>query len=102
MLQIWKSCSSAPCVSSTRVWLYADSLAQCLLSVTCTVEDVLSLLDQFPPIGEGAMLTCRAVASVHTVAAHAAALLQQIIITLCSRARRYDGTTRCPLAYAVW
>jgi hypothetical protein len=36
----------------------------------------------------------RAVASTHIVAAHAAALLQQIIITLCSRAWRCDVTTR--------
>jgi hypothetical protein len=68
--------------------------AQCLLSVTCTVEDMLSLLDQFPLTGEGAMLTRCAVASAHTVAAHAAALLQQIIITLCSRTRHCDVTIR--------
>jgi hypothetical protein len=60
------------------------------------VEDVLSLLGQFPLTCEGAMLTCHAVASAHTVAAHAAALLQQIIITLCSRARRC-GVTICRL-----
>jgi hypothetical protein len=98
MLQIWQSCSPAPCVSSTRVWSCAVSLAQCLLIVTCIVEDVLSLLGQFPLTGEGAMLTCRAVASVHTLAAHAAALLQQIIITLCSCVRHCDVTTRRPRA----
>jgi hypothetical protein len=82
------------CVSTTRVWSYAALPAQCLLSVTCTVEDVLSLLGQFPLTGERAMLTRRAVASAHTEAAHAATLLQQIIITLCSCARRCDVTTR--------
>jgi hypothetical protein len=56
----------------------------------CTVEDVLPLLGLSPLTGEGAMLTCRSVTSVHTVAAHASALLQQTIITLCSRARRCD------------
>jgi hypothetical protein len=40
--------------------------------------------------------------SARSVAAHTAALLQQIIITLCSRARRCDVTTRRPPAYAVW
>jgi hypothetical protein len=60
----------------------------------CTVEDALSLLGQYPLTGEGAALTRRAVASVHTVAAHASALLQQTIITPCSRARRCDVTTR--------
>jgi hypothetical protein len=40
-----------------------------------TVEDMLSLLGQYPLTGEGATLTCRAVASAHTVAAHASTLL---------------------------
>jgi hypothetical protein len=53
------------CISSTRVWSCVVSPAQRLLSVTCTVEDVLSLLGQFLLTGEGAMLTCRAVASAH-------------------------------------
>jgi hypothetical protein len=76
--------------------------ARCLPSVTCTVEVVLLPLDQFLLTGEGVVLTCHAVASAHTVAVHAAALLQQIIITLCSRARRCDVTTRRPPSYAVW
>jgi hypothetical protein len=50
------------------------------------------MLGQFPLTCEGAMLTCRTVATAHTVAAHAAALLQQIIITLCLCARRCDYT----------
>jgi hypothetical protein len=41
-----------------------------------TMEDVLSLLDQYPLTGEGAALTRHAVASAHTVAAHASALQQ--------------------------
>jgi hypothetical protein len=105
MLQIRKFSSSAPVrilYQGMVMCHLASTVAQCLLPVTCTVEDVLSLLGSFPLTGEGAMLTCRAVASAHTVAAHAAALLQQIIITLCSRARRYDVTTRRPPAYAVW
>jgi hypothetical protein len=57
-----------------RVWSCAALSAQCLLSVTCTVEDVLSLLGRFPLTGEGAMLTRRAIASALTVAAHASAL----------------------------
>jgi hypothetical protein len=85
------------CISSTKVWSCVVSPAQCLLPVTYTVEVVLSLLGQFQLTGEGAVLTCRAVASAHTVAAHAAVLLQQIIITLCSRARRCDVTTRCQI-----
>jgi hypothetical protein len=41
-----------------------------------TVEDVLSLLlGQYPLTSEGAALIRRAVASAHTVAAHASALL---------------------------
>jgi hypothetical protein len=60
------------------------------------VEDILSLLGQFLLTGEGAMLTRYAVASAHTIAAHASALLQQIIITVCSYARRRDVTTRRP------
>jgi hypothetical protein len=76
MLQIWKSCSSAPVHILYQGMASAVSLAQCLLTVTCTVEDVLSLSGQFPLTGEGAMLTCRAVATAHTVATHAAALLQ--------------------------
>jgi hypothetical protein len=46
-----------------------------------TVEDVLSLLGQYPLTGEGAALTRRAIASARPVAAHAPALLQQTIIT---------------------
>jgi hypothetical protein len=69
------------------------SRAQCLLSVACTVEVVLSLLDEFSLTDERVVLTCRAVASAHTVAVHAAALLQQIIISICSRARRCCGRT---------
>jgi hypothetical protein len=80
------------CVHTTRVC--AALPAQCLLSVTCTMEDVLSLLGRFPLTDEGAMLTRCTVASAHTVAAHAADLLQQIIITLCSCARRCDVTIR--------
>jgi hypothetical protein len=60
------------------------------------MEDVLSLLSQILLTGEGAMLTRGAVASAHTVAVHAAALLQQIIITLYSCVRRCDVTTRHP------
>jgi hypothetical protein len=54
----------------------------------CTVEIVLSLLGQYRLIGEGAALTRRAVASAHTVAAHASAHLQQTIMTPCSHACR--------------
>jgi uncharacterized phage protein gp47/JayE len=56
-------------------------MAQCLLSVLRTVEDVLSLLGQNPLTGVGAALTRRAGASARPVAAHASALLQQTIIT---------------------
>jgi hypothetical protein len=90
------------CISSTSVWSCTVSPAQCLLSVKCTVEVVLSLLGQVPLTGEGAVLTYRAVTSAHTVAAHVVALLQQIIITLCSHARRCDVTTRRPPSYALW
>jgi hypothetical protein len=82
------------CVSATWAWPCAALPAQCLLSVSRTVEDVLSLLGQCPLICEGATLTYRAVASVLTVAVHASALLQQSIITLCSCTRRCDVTTR--------
>jgi hypothetical protein len=40
-----------------------------------TMEDMLSLLGQYPLTGEGATLTRHAVASAHTVAAHASTLL---------------------------
>jgi hypothetical protein len=56
--------------------------------VTRTEEDVPSLLGQFLLTGEGAISTCHAVASGYTVAVHTVVLLQQTIITLCSRARR--------------
>jgi hypothetical protein len=72
------------CVSTARIWSCAALPAQYLLSVLRTVEDVLSLLGLYPLTGEGAALTRRAVASAHTVAAHASALLQQTIITPCS------------------
>jgi hypothetical protein len=75
------------CVSTARIWSCIALLAQCLLSVLRAVEDVLSLLGQYPLTGEGAVLTRHAVASVYTVGAHAFALLQQTIITRCSRAR---------------
>jgi hypothetical protein len=80
------------CVSTARVWSCAALSAQCLLSVTRTVGDVLSLLDQFPLTGEGAMLTRHSVASALTVAVDASALAQQTIITLCSRARHGNVT----------
>jgi hypothetical protein len=68
---------------------------------TCTMEDVLSLLGQFLLTSEGAISTCRAVASAHTVAVDAVVLLQQTIITLCSRARRRDVTIhRLPMRRA--
>jgi hypothetical protein len=82
------------CVSATRVWSCVALPAQWLLPVLHTVEDVLSLLDQYPHIGEGAALTRRTVASAHTVAAHASALLQQTIVTSCSRVRRCELTAR--------
>jgi hypothetical protein len=66
-----------------------------------TMEDMLSLLGQYPLTGEGAALTRRAVASARTVAAHASALLQQMIITLCSCARRRDLTVRCLPAHSA-
>jgi hypothetical protein len=56
-----------------------------------TVEAVLPLVGQDPLTDEGAALTRRTVASVHTVAAHASAHLQQAII---AHARRRDVTTR--------
>jgi hypothetical protein len=63
------------------VRIYNQGMVMCrltgtVLPVTCTVEDVLSLLGQFPLISEGAMLTRRAIACTHAVAAHASALLQ--------------------------
>jgi hypothetical protein len=57
-----------------------------------TVKDVLSLLGQYLLTGEGVALTRRAVASARTVAVHASALLQQTIITPCSRAWRNELT----------
>jgi hypothetical protein len=98
LLPIVLSIEKLMCVSTTRVWSCVTLPAQCLLSAACTVEDMLSLLDQFPLIGEWAMLTCCTVASAHTVAAYAADLLQQIIITLCSCARRCYVTIRRPRA----
>jgi hypothetical protein len=65
---LWSSIEKLMCVSTARVWSCDALPAQYLLSVTCTVEDVLSLLGQFLLTGEGAMLTCCAVASAHTVA----------------------------------
>jgi hypothetical protein len=82
------------CVSIARVWSCAALPAQCLLSVTCTVEDVLSLLGRFALTGDGAMLTRYTVASAHTVAVHASALVQRTIITPGSRVRPGDVTTR--------
>jgi hypothetical protein len=103
MPQCRKSFSSAP------VRILRLDLVLCRLACTgSTASDkhsgrrAVTVGLQFPLIGEGVMLTCRAIASARIVAAHAAALLQQIIITLCSRARRSDVTTRCPLAYVVW
>jgi hypothetical protein len=82
------------CISTTRVWSCAALPAQCLLSVTCTVEGALSLLGLFPLTGKGAMLTHCAISPAYIVAAHTADLLQQIIITLCSCAQRCDVTIR--------
>jgi hypothetical protein len=61
-----------------------------------TVEAALPLLGQDPLTDEGAVLTCRAVASVHTVAAYTSAHLQQAIIT---HVRRRDVTTHHLLAH---
>jgi hypothetical protein len=77
---------------------------------TCTVPAVSDMhsgsgavtVGSIPADRQGAVLTCRAVVSTHTVAAHTEALLQRIIITLCSRVRRCDVTTRRPPLYAVW
>jgi hypothetical protein len=103
MLQIQKSSSSAP------VRILRLDLVLCRLACTgSTASDkhsgrrAVTVGSQFPLTGEKAMLTCRAVASARTVAAHATALLQQIIIILCSRARRCDVTTHHPSAYIVW
>jgi tetrahydromethanopterin S-methyltransferase subunit E len=108
MPQIWKSSSPLlPIVLDREADVhnllpgYGHVPSQCLLSVTYTVEVVLSLLGPLPLTAEGVVLTCHAVASAHTIAAHAAALLQQIIITLCSCARRCDVTTRHPPSYVV-
>jgi hypothetical protein len=102
MLQIRKSSSSA------SVRIFCLDLVLCRLACTgSAASDVHSgrradtVGSQFPLIDEGAMLTCRAVASAPTIAAHAAALLQQIIITLCSRTRRCDVTTHRSSAYTV-
>jgi hypothetical protein len=82
------------CVSTATIWSCAALPAQCLLSVLRIVEDVLSLLGQYPLTREGAALTRRAAASERPVAAHVSALLQQTIITPCSCAQRCDVTTR--------
>jgi hypothetical protein len=76
------------CVSTAWIWSCAALPAQCLLSMLHTVEDVLSLLGQYSLTA----LTRRAVASAHTVATHASALLQQTIIPPCSRAQRCELT----------
>jgi hypothetical protein len=91
---------------SSRAILYQGMVMCSLAGTVPVVSDMHSgrravTVGQFPLTGEGAMLTRRAVASAHTVVAHAAALLQQIIITLCSRARRCDVTTRRPPAHAA-
>jgi hypothetical protein len=103
MLQIRKSSSSAP------MRILRLDLVLCRLACTEPgASDMHSgrradtVGSQFPLTSEGTMLTCRAVASARTVAAYAVALLQQIIITLCSRARRCDVTTHHPSAYIVW
>jgi hypothetical protein len=75
MLQIRKSSSSAPVhILRLDLVLYrlarTGSAASALHSGRCAVTVGL----QFPLIGEGAMLTCRAVASARTVAANAMAL----------------------------
>jgi hypothetical protein len=84
MLQIRKFSSSA----SVRI-LRLD-LVLCRLACTGSAASDMhserhadTFGSQFPLTGEGAMLTCHAVTSARTVAAHAAILLQQIIITLC-------------------
>jgi hypothetical protein len=82
------------CVSTARIWSCAALPAQYLLSVLHTVEVVLSLLGQYPLTGKAATLSRRAVASAHTVTVHASALLQQTIITPCSRTRRCELTAR--------
>jgi hypothetical protein len=92
MLQIRKSYSSAP-VRILRLNLVLCRLA-CTGSATSDMHSgrrAVTVGSQFPLTGEGAMLTCRAVASVRTVAAHAAALLRHIIITLCSLSWQNDG-----------
>jgi hypothetical protein len=77
----------------------AESAASNMHSERCADTVVGS---QFPLTYKGVMLTCCAVGSARPVAAHAAALLQQIIITLCSRARRCDVTSHRPSADTVW
>jgi hypothetical protein len=63
------------------VRIYSQDMVMCRLTGTVpavsvrTVENVLSLLGQYPLTGEGAALTRRAVASAHTVAAHTSTLL---------------------------
>jgi hypothetical protein len=84
MLQIRKSSSSAP-VRILRLDLVLCHLA-CIGSAASDMHNgrhADTVGSQLPLTGEGAMLTCHVVASARTVAAHAAALLQQIIITLC-------------------
>jgi hypothetical protein len=82
------------------VRIYSQDMVLCRLTGTVpavsvhTAEDVLSLLGQYPLTGEGAALTRRAVPSARTVAVRALALLQQTIITPCSRTRRSELTVR--------
>jgi uncharacterized metal-binding protein len=103
MLKIRKSSSSAP------VRILRLDLVLCRLACTGPAASDMhsgrradTVGSQFPLAGKGAMLTCRAVASARTVAAHAVAHLQQIIITLSSCARCCDVTTRRPPARAAW
>jgi hypothetical protein len=80
------------------VRIYNQDMVLCRLTGTVpavsvhTVEDVLSLMGRYPLTGERAALTRRAIASARTVAVRASALLQQTIITRCSRARRSELT----------
>jgi hypothetical protein len=98
MLQIWKSYFSAP------MGILYQGMVMCHFGSTVpAVSDMHSgrravTIGSIPADRRRAMLTCRAVASAHTVAAQAVALLQQIIITLCSCAQRCDVTTRRPRA----
>jgi hypothetical protein len=83
------------------IWSCAALPAQHLLSALRTVEVVLSLLGQYPLTGEEAALTRRAVASAHTVIVHASALLQQTIITPCSRVWHRELTARLLPMYSA-